>query len=72
VNEFESAVQQDNRGAYVNFMGEEGSGRIQQAYPGKTGERLAAIKAKYDPENLFHMNHNITPLSHPDDVRELT
>jgi FAD/FMN-containing dehydrogenase len=35
--------------------------RIHEAYPGPTWERLAAIKARYDPTNLFHHNQNIPP-----------
>jgi hypothetical protein len=45
----------------VNFMGDEGGARVRDAYPGSTWERLAAIKAHYDPTNLFRLNHNIPP-----------
>jgi FAD/FMN-containing dehydrogenase len=46
--------------AYVNFMtGEEGD-RVQSAY-GPNYARLAAVKARYDPENLFRSNQNIKP-----------
>jgi FAD/FMN-containing dehydrogenase len=31
------------------------------AYPGSTWDRLAAIKATYDPTNLFRLNHNVPP-----------
>jgi FAD/FMN-containing dehydrogenase len=34
---------------------------VRAAYPGATWERLSAIKARYDPANLFHRNQNITP-----------
>lgn len=61
VAEFASAIHQDDTGAYVNFMGEAGQQRIHQAYPGATLERLAGIKAHYDPGNLFHHNQNIPP-----------
>jgi FAD/FMN-containing dehydrogenase len=47
--------------AYVNFIGDEGEARVHDAYPGPTWERLAAIKARYDPSNLFHRNQNIPP-----------
>ena len=47
-------------GAYVNFMMEEGDERIRATYRGNY-ERLAAIKAKYDPENFFRVNQNIKP-----------
>jgi FAD/FMN-containing dehydrogenase len=46
---------------YVNYMGEsEGEDPAPAAY-GANYERLRSIKAKYDPENLFHMNQNIRP-----------
>jgi len=48
-------------GAYVNFLSGDGTARIREAYPGATWERLRAIKAHYDPTNLFHLNHNIPP-----------
>lgn len=55
------ALQQDDTGVYVNFLGNEGHERVRVAYPGATWERLAATKARYDPTNLFRLNHNITP-----------
>jgi FAD/FMN-containing dehydrogenase len=47
-------------GAYVNFLMDEGEERIASSYPGNYA-RLAAIKAKYDPGNLFRVNQNIKP-----------
>jgi FAD/FMN-containing dehydrogenase len=47
-------------GAYVNMMMEEGDERIRATYRGNY-ERLAEIKRKYDPDNLFHVNQNIAP-----------
>jgi FAD/FMN-containing dehydrogenase len=47
-------------GAYVNFMMDEGQDRVRAAY-GTNYERLAAVKAMYDPGNLFHVNQNIQP-----------
>lgn len=47
-------------GAYVNMMMEEGQDRVKAAYR-HNYERLARIKAKYDPTNLFHVNQNIKP-----------
>jgi hypothetical protein len=47
-------------GAYVNFMMEEGQERVQASYRGNY-DRLARIKAKYDPNNLFKVNQNIVP-----------
>jgi FAD/FMN-containing dehydrogenase len=48
-------------GGYVNFMmDDEGAGRIQASY-GDNYARLAVIKARYDPNNLFRVNQNIEP-----------
>jgi hypothetical protein len=48
-------------GAYVGFLGDEGSERVREAYPGPTWDRLAAIKRRYDPRNLFRLNQNVEP-----------
>jgi FAD/FMN-containing dehydrogenase len=59
-----AAALQDQEGdarAYVNFVGDEGQARVHDAYPGPTWQRLTAIKARYDPTNLFHRNQNIPP-----------
>jgi hypothetical protein len=45
-------------GAYVNFMMEEGEDRVRATY-GANYDRLVAVKAEYDPTNLFHVNQNI-------------
>jgi hypothetical protein len=63
VADFARALEQGDRGAYVNFLGDEGEARIRAAYPGSTWDRLAAVKARYDPENLFRLNQNIAPAS---------
>jgi FAD/FMN-containing dehydrogenase len=55
------ALGQDDHGAYVNFLVDEGPDRVRAAYPGATYERLAEIKATYDPTNLFRLNQNIPP-----------
>jgi FAD/FMN-containing dehydrogenase len=55
------ALRQDDQGAYVNFLADEGEGRIRAAYPAATWGRLAEIKARYDPTNLFRLNQNIPP-----------
>jgi hypothetical protein len=48
-------------GAYINFMmDDEAQGRVQASY-GENYERLTAVKAKYDPNNLFRVNQNIPP-----------
>ena len=47
-------------GAYVNFMMEEGQERVVASYRDNY-VCLAALKKKYDPDNLFHINQNIKP-----------
>jgi FAD/FMN-containing dehydrogenase len=47
-------------GVYVNDLGDEGEERIRAAY-GANFTRLAAVKAKYDPDNIFRANQNIRP-----------
>jgi FAD/FMN-containing dehydrogenase len=47
-------------GAYINFMMDEGEERIRATY-GKNYKRLAKIKRRYDPGNLFRVNQNIRP-----------
>jgi FAD/FMN-containing dehydrogenase len=61
VNDFAAALRQGDGGAYVNFLGDEGEARVREAYPGATWERLAAVKNRYDPKNLFRLNQNIPP-----------
>ena len=61
VTDFAAALRQGDGGVYVNFLGDEGEARIRVAYPGSTWERLAAIKGRYDPTNLFRLNQNIPP-----------
>jgi FAD/FMN-containing dehydrogenase len=60
-SDFAAALRQKDSGAYVNFLGDEGSARVRAAYPGPTWKRLVEIKARYDPDNLFHLNQNIPP-----------
>lgn len=61
VSDFTAALRQSDTGAYVNFLGDEGEARVRDAYPGATWDRLAAIKRRYDPTNLFRLNQNIPP-----------
>jgi FAD/FMN-containing dehydrogenase len=61
VDDFVAAITQDDHGAYVNFLVDEGEERIRAAYPGSTWDRLAKVKATYDPSNLFRLNQNIPP-----------
>jgi FAD/FMN-containing dehydrogenase len=59
--DFAAALQQSDKGLYVNFLSDEGEARVRAAYPGSTWDRLASVKARYDPENLFRLNQNISP-----------
>jgi FAD/FMN-containing dehydrogenase len=47
-------------GGYVNMIMDEGEERVKAAYRDNY-TRLAQIKAKYDPQNFFHVNQNIKP-----------
>ncbi len=47
-------------GAYVNFMMDEGIDRVKATYRDNY-DRLLEIKRKYDPNNFFRINQNITP-----------
>jgi len=46
---------------YLNFLGDEGPHRVRQAYGSATYDRLAELKATYDPDNFFRLNQNIHP-----------
>jgi FAD/FMN-containing dehydrogenase len=48
-------------GVYSNFLEREGDDRIREAYGARTYQRLALIKRRYDPRNLFRLNQNIRP-----------
>jgi FAD/FMN-containing dehydrogenase len=62
VSDVAAALRQADSGAYVNFLADEGETRVRDAYPGATWDRLAAIKHRYDPSNLFRLNQNIPPV----------
>jgi FAD/FMN-containing dehydrogenase len=61
LNTYVAALHQGTSGVYANFLGDEGEKRVREAYPGSTWDRLTAIKANYDPTNLFRLNQNIPP-----------
>jgi FAD/FMN-containing dehydrogenase len=65
VDQLAADLKQSDDGAYVNFLTDEGEQRVRAAYPGETWTWLAAIKARYDPTNLFRRNQNIPPASSP-------
>ncbi|WP_025618740.1 FAD-binding oxidoreductase [Salinispora cortesiana] len=59
--EFITAVRQGEKAAYVNFLYDDGAERVREAYPEATYRRLASIKRRYDPDNVFRLNVNIPP-----------
>lgn len=46
---------------YLNFIGDEGDDRVVAGFGRENYVRLVKVKAQYDPENVFHLNHNIKP-----------
>ena len=54
-------IRPEGSGVYVNFLQAEGAARVHDAYPPATYARLAEIKRKYDPQNMFRFNQNIPP-----------
>jgi FAD/FMN-containing dehydrogenase len=58
---FDAAAPLATGGVYVNFMPEDETQRVQTGAYGTNYARLAKLKAKYDPTNLFRMNQNIKP-----------
>lgn len=61
VTELADALQNGEVGTYVGFVGDEGEARVHDAYPGETFSRLAEVKRRYDPTNLFRLNQNVPP-----------
>ena len=58
---YAGAVDPFASGVYVNALGDEGEEGVQRAYGADKLARLAALKDRYDPENVLHLNHNIRP-----------
>ena len=58
---FWSALEPHHTGVYVNFLMDEGTERVREAYGAAKYDRLKALKRRYDPENLFRLNQNISP-----------
>jgi FAD/FMN-containing dehydrogenase len=55
-----AAVHPFTQAAYVNMLGDESAERVREAY-GDNYPRLAKLKARYDPDNVFRLNQNIKP-----------
>ena len=60
-HEYFEALRPRAIGVYSNFLEAEGEDRIREAYPTATYRRLADVKRRYDPTNLFRLNQNIAP-----------
>jgi FAD/FMN-containing dehydrogenase len=58
---YEAAAPFATGGVYVNFMPQDEAERVRAGAYGPNFERLAKIKAKYDPKNLFRLNQNVAP-----------
>lgn len=58
---FGAAMEPFASGAYVNALADEGARGVRRAYGAAKLARLGALKRRYDPENVFHLNHNIRP-----------
>jgi FAD/FMN-containing dehydrogenase len=56
-----SSVADRSRGAYVNFLGTATDADVASVYPPATYERLAGVKRRYDPGNVFRRTHNVRP-----------
>jgi hypothetical protein len=61
VRNFWTALEPHFTGVYVNFLMDEGEERVRQAYGTEKYERLKTLKRKYDPDNFFRINQNISP-----------
>lgn len=59
--DFHDATNRFAQGVYVNFLSDEGEGRVKDAYTAQVWDKLVQVKTKYDPDNLFRMNQNIKP-----------
>ena len=64
IDYFEALHPYSAGGAYVNMMMDEGQDRVRASYRDNY-DRLAQIKGRYDPENVFCVNQNIRPPEHP-------
>jgi FAD/FMN-containing dehydrogenase len=60
---YAGAVEPFSSGVYVNALGDEGQAGVRRAYGAGKLAKLVALKDRYDPGNVFHLNHNIRPSS---------
>ncbi len=57
---WEALLPYSSGGVYVNFLGDEGADRVRAAYGEANYAQLVALKRRYDPENVFRVNQNIS------------
>ena len=57
---YDATAPHSEEGGYVNFMADDDQDRVRVNYK-ENYDRLVAVKRKYDPDNLFHLNQNIRP-----------
>jgi FAD/FMN-containing dehydrogenase len=58
---YAAAVEPYSIGTYLNALSDEGAAGVKRAYTPETLARLTALKDRYDPDNVFHLNHNVPP-----------
>jgi hypothetical protein len=58
---YSATMERFSSGAYVNALTDEGSAGVRRAYPEHKLARLTALKNVWDPDNVFHLNHNVPP-----------
>jgi len=58
---FHAALEPHELGVYVNFLADEGEERVRKAYGEQSYARLVALKRRFDPDNFFRLNQNISP-----------
>lgn len=58
---FGAVMEPFSSGVYVNVLSETGEAGVRRAYGDAKLARLAAVKRRYDPDNVFHLNQNIAP-----------
>jgi len=61
VTELARVLQPTDEAAYVGFLTDDGPSRLRATYAGATWDRLAKVKATYDPGNVFRLNQNVPP-----------
>jgi FAD/FMN-containing dehydrogenase len=59
VSSLATALSDGTSASYVGFLGDAGDQGVRRAYPPATLERLADVKRRYDPDNLFRRNLNV-------------